>query len=175
MNPILLIVGNACSLLAMVTDSISNTRKTTRGVLAVQSVSQVIYGVGTAVLGGYSGTVQNAMSVVRNLLVIKGVNSKVVRAILAITGVALGIYFNNLGLVGWLPIIANLEYTLAVFYFRNNERALKISFMVAVTLFGIFNGFIYNFVGVGTNAFVLITGIIALTRKPKQEANHEQP
>ena len=174
MNPILLIVGNACSLLAMVTDSISNTRKTTRGVLAVQSVSQVIYGIGAAVLGGYSGTVQNAVSVVRNVLVIKGVDSKVVQAILVIAGVALGIYFNNLGLVGWLPIIANLEYTLAVFFFRNNERALKISFMIAVILFGTFNGFIYNVVGVITNAVVLVTGVIALTRKQKREDENEK-
>ena len=40
-------------------------------------------------------------------------------------------------------------------------------------LMAIFNGFIYNLVGVITNAVVLITGIVALTRKEKQEESHE--
>ena len=66
-----------------------------------------------------------------------------------------------------------MEYTLAVFYFKNNERALKIAFLITVAMFGVFNGFIYNLVGVITNAVVLITGIVALTRKEKQEESHE--
>ena len=41
------------------------------------------------------------------------------------------------------------------------------------SLMAIFNGFIYNLVGVITNAVVLITGIVALTRKEKQEESHE--
>ena len=40
MNSFRLIVGNMCSLLVMATDSFRSTRKTTRGVLMVQSISQ---------------------------------------------------------------------------------------------------------------------------------------
>ena len=175
MNYLGLIVGNLCSILAMITDSISATRKTPKGVLMVQNLSQLFYVIGAIALKGYSSAVQNVVSVLRNLAAIRKIESKALEWTLVAMGVVLGILFNNLGLVGYLPVIANLQYTLVVFRCGENERALKISFMVAVTLFGIFNGFIYNFVGVGTNAFVLITGIIALTRKPKQEENHEQP
>lgn len=42
-----------------------------------------------------------------------------------------------------------------------------------MAMFGTFNGFIYNLVGVITNAVVLITGIVALPRKEKQEESHE--
>ena len=35
-------------------------------------------------------------------------------------GVVLGVVFNNRGLAGWLPIVGNLEYSLAVFRFRDN-------------------------------------------------------
>ena len=45
-----LLFGNLCSLLAMATDSVSASRKDSRGVLIWQSVSQVIYGVGTLAL-----------------------------------------------------------------------------------------------------------------------------
>lgn len=170
-----LIVGNACSLLAMVSDSVSNTRKTTRSVLLVQSVSQAFYCVGSVVLGGYSGAVQNAMSVVRNAVAIKKIQSRFLEWLLVILGIILGVAFNNLGLVGWLPILGNLEYTLAVFYFKENERALKIAFLISVVLFGTFNGFIYNLVGVVTNAVVLITGILTLIREKKQEEPHGKP
>ena len=49
-----LIIGNLCSLLAMVTDSVSSSRKTAKGVLFVQCISQAIYGAGAITLKGYS-------------------------------------------------------------------------------------------------------------------------
>ena len=168
MHPIQLIIGNLCSLLAVFTDSISATRKTTRGVLLVQSVSQIIYGIGSAVLGGYSGAVQNVMGVLRNFVAIKKIDSKALKWVMVILGVVLGALFNNLGIWGWLPILANLEYTLAVFYFKDNQRALKIAFLISVVLFAVFNGIILSIVGVVTNMIVLITGIIALVREKKE-------
>jgi hypothetical protein len=168
MHPIQLIIGNLCSLLAVFTDSISATRKTTRGVLLVQSVSQIIYGIGSVVLGGYSGAVQNVMSVLRNFVAIKKIDSKALKWVMVILGVVLGALFNNLGIWGWLPILANLEYTLAVFYFKDNQRALKIAFLISVVLFAVFNGIILSIVGVVTNMIVLITGIIALVREKKE-------
>ena len=77
MNTISVILGNGCSLLAMVTDSISSTRKTAKGVLLVQSLSQLIYCIGTILLKGYSGAVQNAVSILRNLVAIRKIESKV--------------------------------------------------------------------------------------------------
>lgn len=168
MHPIQLIIGNLCSLLAVFTDSISATRKTTRGVLLVQSVSQIIYGIGSVVLGGYSGAVQNVMGVLRNFVAIMKIDSKALKWVMVILGVVLGALFNNLGIWGWLPILANLEYTLAVFYFKDNQRALKIAFLISVVLFAVFNGIILSIVGVVTNMIVLITGIIALVREKKE-------
>ena len=126
MNEINLIIGNVCSLLAMVTDSISSTRKTAKGVLLVQSLSQLIYFIGTVVLKGYSGAVQNAVSILRNFVAIRDIRSKYVEWALVGLGVVLGLAFNNLGFMGLLPVIANFQYTIAVFRFQDNQRALKI-------------------------------------------------
>ena len=71
-----IIIGNICSLLAMVTDSVSSTRKTAKGVLLVQSLSQIIYCAGAVILRGYSAAVQNAVSVGRNLIAIRGETPK---------------------------------------------------------------------------------------------------
>ena len=72
--------------------------------------------------------------------------------------------FNNRGIIGLLPVIGNLEYSIAIFKFKDNERALKISFAVSVVLFAIFNTYILNFVGVAANAVILITTIINIVK-----------
>ena len=160
-----IILGNVCSLLAMVTDSVSSTRKTAKGVLLVQCLSQLFYGVGTILLKGYSSTAQNLVSILRNIVAIRKIESRAVEWALVFLGVALGIGFNNLGLIGYLPVVANLQYTLAVFKFKDNERALKISFALCISLFAIFNCAIFNFVGAASNLVVLGTTLVMLFKQ----------
>ncbi len=161
------IIGNLCSLFAMVTDSVSSSRKTAKGVLVFQTISQLFYVAGSVVLKGYSAAVQNALSVVRNIAAIKGIESKVIERALIIGGVVLGLLFNNLGILGWLPIIANLEYSIAVFRFKDNERALKTAFFITVSLFTVFNFAIYNFVGGISNIIVSLTTLAFLIKEKK--------
>ena len=169
MNSFGIIVGNICSLLAMITDSFSSTRKTTKDVLRVQNVSQLVYCIGTVILKGYSGAVQNVVSLLRNLAAIHNVQSKAVQWILAALGVVLGVAFNNLGLMGLLPVVANLGYTIAVFRFQNNERALKTAFMLCVFCFAIFNIALYNLVGMVSNLIVAATAAISLIKTPRKD------
>lgn len=165
MNSLSLIIGNLSSILAMITDSVSAHQKTPQRVLLVQSLSQLIYCIGTIVLKGYSGAVQNAVSILRNFVAIRNIRNPLVEWGLTGLGVVLGLAFNNLGFMGLLPVIANFQYTLAVFRFQDNERALKISFFFSVCMFALFNLAIYNMVGVVTNSVVAITTAINLLRK----------
>ena len=66
--------------------------------------------------------------------------------------------------MGLLPVIANLEYTLAVFRFRDNEQALKCAFFLSSVMFAIFNLAIQGYVGFVTNLFVAVTTLVALIR-----------
>ena len=93
----------------MITDSISGTRKKQQQILAIQILSMIFYGAGAIILKGYSGAVQNGVGILRNLAAIKNIKSRIIEWILIVLGVVLGIVFNNRGLLGWLPIIANLE------------------------------------------------------------------
>jgi len=160
-----LVIGNLCSLLAMITDSISSTRKTAKGVLMVQNISQLIYCIGSIVLRGYSAAVQNAVSFFRNLAAMREKQSKWLEYTLIVMGVVLGIAFNNRGVGGLLPVIGNLQYSIAVFRFQDNERALKISFSIAVFTFVVFNAVLLNIVGVISNTVVLISTIVYLCKK----------
>ena len=167
-----IIVGNVCSLCAMVSDSVSGTRKKHSEILAVQMLSQVFYGAGTIILKGYSSTVQNAVAILRNLAAMKNIRSKVVEWTLILLGVVLGIVFNNRGLIGWLPVVANLEYSIAVFRFRDQERKLKYAFILNMVMYLAFSLAILNFVGAAANVVVAVTTAISLARE-RREARSE--
>lgn len=164
MNPNI-IIGNLCTLLAMGTNAISSTRKTAKGMLLFQSLSQVIYFVCAIVLKGYSAAVQNVVSIIRNAVAIKNIKNKVIEWVLIILGLVLGIVFNNRGIIGLLPVIGNLQYTLAIFYLKDNERLFKISFLISLIGFVIFNIAILNIVGAIADTIVSITTIIALIKE----------
>ena len=159
-----IIVGNICSLCAMVTDSVSGTRKKHSQILGIQMISQVFYAAGSIILKGYSSTAQNIVAILRNLAAMKGTKNKIIEWLLIILGVVLGAVFNNRGLLGWLPIIANLEYSIAVFRFRNNEKGLKIAFILNMLMYSVFSFAIMNYVGAAGNIIVAITTAVSLIR-----------
>lgn len=163
-----IIVGNVCSLCAMVSDSVSGTRKKRSEILAIQMLSQVFYGVGTIILKGYSSTAQNVVALLRNLAAMKNVKSKAVEWTLILLGVVLGIVFNNRGLIGWLPVVANLEYSVAVFRFKDRERSLKIAFILNMLMYVVFSLAIMNYVGVVANVVVAVTTAISLVRESRE-------
>ena len=168
------IIGNILSLCAMITDSVSGTRKKRRDILLFQTVSQFFYAGCSIVLKGYSSTAQNAVAVFRNLAAMKNVKSRVLEWILILAGVALGAVLNNRGLLGWLPIAANLEYSVAVFRLRDDPKALKLAFIVNSVMYAVFNGVILNYVGVVSSAVVAVTTAVSLFRKT-EEAAEPQP
>lgn len=165
----LILLGNLFSIMAMVSDGVSSSRKSAKGVLTVQLFSQVFYGASSIVLGGYSGAAQNVVSILRNLAAIGNLSYKFIEWFLIILGVGLGILFNNLGWIGWLPTIANLEYSLAVFRFKDNERALKYAFLINVAMFAVFNAVILNIVAVIANVIVIILTILFLIKSKREK------
>lgn len=172
MDNLSLLLGNGCSLLATLSNMFASTRKTARSVLLVQSVGQAFYFACALFLKAPSGAVQNAMSIVRNLVAMsKKESSKWVEWALVAGGVVLGMVFNNRGLAGWLPIVGNLEYSLAVFRYRDNQRMLKAALVVSLLIFIVFNVIIGNVVGTVADSVVVVTTVAELwrTREKKPE------
>ena len=135
--------------------------------MAVQIVSQFFYAASSIALKGYSSTAQNVVAVFRNLAAMKNVKSKVLEWALILAGVALGIAFNNRGLLGWLPIIANLEYSISVFRLKDNERALKLAFIINMIMYAVFSVVIMNYVGAVSCTVIAVTTALSLLRMNK--------
>ena len=163
------IIGNIFSLCAMVSDSISGMRKKHKEIMAVQIVSQLFYGASSVALKGYSSTAQNGVAIFRNLAAMKNVKSRILEWGLILAGVVLGIVFNNRGLMGFLPVVANFEYSVAVFRLRENEKALKIAFIVNMIMYAVFSAVIMNYVGVLSCAVIAVSTAVSLFRERKKE------
>lgn len=163
-------MGNLCTILAMLFNALSSARKTPKGVLMMQNASQCVYAVSAIVLGGYSAAVQNVVSIFRNFAAIRNIKSKFLEWLLVILGVALGIVFNNRSWIGLLPVIGNLQYTLAIFRFKDDERKIKFFFLLSVLAFVIFNFAIQNYAGVVSDTIVIIITSIILLKSAKEKA-----
>ena len=150
-----LIVGNVCTVLAMACNAISSAGRSPKKVLWMQSASQAIYGISGIALQGYSATAQNVVSILRNLAALRNMKSKVLDW--ALVGVVLGVACNNRGVIGLLPVIGNLQYTLAIFKFKTDERKIKIFFLISTVCFVVFNFAICNYVGALADAIVSVT------------------
>ena len=169
MSPLEIVLGNLCSVGAMITDSVSGTRNTRERIMLWQIGSQIFYGAGAFILKGYSAMVQNVVAVFRNFAAMKNVKSKVLEWTLVLAGVVFGVIFNNRGLLGYLPIVANFQYSVSIFRFKDNERALKISFFITSVMFSIFSVVISNYVGIVSNAVVAVTTLLSLIKEGKKE------
>ena len=163
-----LIVGNLFSLLAMAADSFSSSRKTVRGMLLVQCLGLGFFAASSICLKGYSAAVQNVVGIFRNLLASSKYQSKKLEWVMVGLAVGLGLLFNNLGLIGTLPVIGNLEYTIAMFRVKDNERVLKFAFLVSICMYAVFNLYIKNFVGLIANIVVISVTASFLLRGGKK-------
>ena len=163
-----LIVGNLFSLLAMAADSFSSSRKTVRGMLLVQCLGLGFFAASSICLKGYSAAVQNVVGIFRNLLASSKYQSKKLEWVMVGLAVGLGLLFNNLGLIGTLPVIGNLEYTIAMFRVKDNERVLKFAFLVSICMYAVFNLYIKNFVGLIANIVVISVTASFLIRGGKK-------
>ena len=174
MNPV--IIGNICSFGAVITNSVSGTRKTHKGILGVQTLSCVFYGIGSVFLKGYSSTVQNAVGILRNLAAMRNIKSKWIEWTLIALGVILGIVFNNRELVGWLPVVANLEYSIAVFKLKDRPRLLKYAFILNLLMYSVFSVVIMDYVSLASNLVAIVTTAIFLIKdRPRAEESGKAP
>ena len=153
----------------MGTDTLSASRKTAKGVLLMQSISQVVLATGAIFLGANSAAVQNGVSLLRNLRAATNKGGKWLEWVFLTVGVVLGVYCNfflpnDIGIwLGMIPILANVGYSLAVYFFSNDEIKLKLAFLLTNVAFVFFNFMIKNYVGFCTCVFVAAaTGIFVV-------------
>ena len=169
------IVATILSSLAMVMFIVAAAIKNKKKVIVNQTIAQVFMIFSEIVSNAWSSIIQDLVALVRNVFVYYKKNTKKVNIILIVVGLVIGIYANIFtsnfftpwkGVelspwYGYLPVIANFEYSVVILKKDINVKWIKLSFAVSCFLWGI------TFLIMGKALIVsgvmnVITGIISL-------------
>lgn len=151
-----LIIGNIIALIGSILMIYVGLIKDKKGILFVQSLQIGLFAVSNLVLNGISGFIINSINLIRNIICYKEALSLKVKIFLSIISIILTIYFNNLGLIGYLPLISGLIYLW--FMTVKDVIKFKILIIVSVVFWLIYD---FNIKSYTASAFDLITIIVS--------------
>lgn len=125
-----IIIGNIIALIASILMVYSGMLKQKKKILYFQTVQIGMSVISNIILGGITGAIINALSMIRNILCYKnklGLKEKIIITILAII---LTFKFNNLAYIGLLPLISTVSYI----WLMNIKDVRKFKLLIIFTM-----------------------------------------
>lgn len=104
-------------------------------------------------LSAHSALVISIICLIRNFLSYKNCLTSFLTAILFILSIFIGIYANNLGFVGYLPIVASASYTICI-YITKNEQQMRLALIFNMLLWAIHNFYVQAYPSAVVNVFL---------------------
>ena len=157
-----LIIGNIIALIGSLLMVYTGVIKNKKGILIVQSLQIAMFAISNLVLNGISGFIINSINFIRNIICYKDKLSLIVKILLSIISIILIVYFNNLGLIGYLPLISALIYLW--FMTINDVIKFKIVLIVSVILWLIYDFTIKSYTASLFDLITIIVSIISIIR-----------
>lgn len=144
-------VATIFSTLAVIVFIVSATFKNKNKILIIQVLAHILLGIGEFISKAWASIVQEIISILRNILVFFHKNTKWVNYTLILLGVLIGLYCGLMGQntftpwkgwdpakwYGYLPVIANLEYSIVVCNSKLNAKWLKLALAISGWLWGL--------------------------------------
>lgn len=158
MNTIL--IANAIALIASLLMVYTGYIKKKEKILFFQTIQIGLSVISNLILGGITGAIINALGLIRNILCYKEKLNKIAQIILIILSILLGVYFNNLALIGLLPIISNVVYIV----FMNIKDVIKFKYLIifTMTMWLVYDIYIMSYTSAVFDLGTMIANIIAV-------------
>lgn len=126
----LLIIGNIVALIAASIQFIVGIIKDRKKIIYVQTIQFFAFAISTFILGGISGAIANIIGAIRNILSYKEKLTNLAIFFIILISTILILMFNNLGVIGLLPLINTIIYTI----FINEKNLLKFKILFTITI-----------------------------------------
>lgn len=153
------ILGEIFSAISALCLAYSTFGKTKNKMVFWQAVNAIFYALSNVCLGGYSAVVSNVLTIVRNLLQVKGKFDKRCMIIICILMSVVCFMFNTNGWFGILPITASVSYTILMYYVKS-VRHMQFAVISNMAQWALFDFLIH-----GYPSFVMDIVIIGLSLK----------
>ncbi|MBM7636745.1 hypothetical protein JOC31_001569 [Streptococcus saliviloxodontae] len=138
--------------------------------LTWQIADYLFTAVANFLLGGYTGAITISVSIVRNSLMIVNRESKVITLFLVIIQILLGSYFNQLGVIGFLPIISSVSYTITSFV-TDKIQILRWMIVENMLLWLIYDITIKAYPAVAMDIFITLSTCLAIYKGRLNHSN----
>lgn len=109
-----IVIGNIIALIASIIMVYSGHLKQKNRIVYVQTIQIILSVISNIVLGGITGAIINILSCIRNILCYKEKLDLKAKITLVSFSAVLSLSFNNLGVIGLLPLISTIVYTLFI-------------------------------------------------------------
>lgn len=163
-----LVIGNAVSSVASVFLAVSNCVRDQRRIYLFQLLETATYCISSVFFASWSGLSTLAISLLRNVLVLTGRLREWHVYVLSLLVIGIGIFVNNRGFCGVLPIIATVELTFANYYAKDTFF-VKLSILVNTILWAIYSYLIWDFAAGISQTLISLLGVFSLIKYLKDQ------
>ena len=132
-----MLLGNLISFAASLALLAGCLMKEPKKVYAMQVTENLILVLSSAVFGSWSGISTLLISTARNVLLVKGYFDRKMMVLFSVLVAVCGLWVNNRGLIGLLPVAATVILTICNYYAKE-ICAVKWSLIVNLLLWGIY-------------------------------------
>ncbi|MGN0194706.1 MAG: YgjV family protein [Pseudoramibacter sp.] len=153
------------SIFFLVKSTLSSGRKK---IFVYQSFQSYVLSISNLLLRSFGGVTIQLLSGTRNLLVAYDRFSKKMCAVFLIATTALGLYTNNRGWLGVLPVVATILYTLGSYIFTRDKH-IKLNLTVNMALWSIYDFCILNFVSCGMDLTIVVLTLYAAFKRDSEK------
>ena len=160
----MILAGNAVSLIAALFTMASAWSRDRKKIYLYQVGQCLLAAAANVLFGSISGTTTFVLCAVRNGLLAYDRFTGRRCAFFVAAAVALGLVSNTKGLVGLIPIVTTVIYTVGCFYVRRTH-AIKWNIIVNLALWAIYDFFILDIVAGVVDAVSAATALLSLFRK----------
>lgn len=136
--------------------------KNKKAVLLVQTIQIILFIIGNLLLGGITGAISNALGTLRNILCYFDKLRFWIMTLISFLAVLLGICFNDLGVIGFLPIISVVIFTYGmntknIIYFKYLNIFSMLMWLIYDTYIMAYSAAIFDFLTIMTNVIAIFT------------------
>ncbi len=166
------IIGNVLTGVGMFLFFLSCFLKRKKEILLLQTGNHTLSSIGQIFLNQSSGSVQDAVSIVRNIFILLKKNNKFWNIFFIVLGVVLGISLNvalnwNDGFymgLGFLPVFASFQYSVVILFPNIKVPYIKASMAISCVCWTVYGLFLKNYSMAISNVIIFIAAIVAVIR-----------
>jgi len=160
-----IVIGNIIAFLASLLMVYSGVVKSKKQIIYIQSIQIGLFIASNLVLGGITGAIINALSLIRNILCYKNRLGFKEKVIITVLSIIFSLLFNNLGFIGLLPLISTVLYIWLIDLKNVIQFKLLLSF--TMLLWGIYDFYIKSYTSFVFDVASIIANTVSIYQLTK--------